>query len=319
MTRIVFGPVPSRRLGRSLGVNNIPPKHCSYSCVYCQVGRTPVTTVKRRRFYPWRTVVEEVLKALDALEGSVDYVTFVPDGEPTLDAELGREIRSVKREASVRVAVLTNSSLLHRDDVQADLLEADLVSLKIDACTREVYMRINRPHYSLDLSLVLEGIRKFAREYQGDLITETMLVKGVNDSLEELRGIAGVLRSIEPHKAYVAVPVRPPAEPWVAPPTESVVVEAHEVFSEALGRGRVELLVNPETGEFKTPEDPVGGLLSIISVHPMRLEQVREFLEKRGLDPEGTIKQLLEKGEVKIVCYGGEEFLARILNARRDR
>jgi len=156
---IAFGPVPSRRLGRSLGINNIPPKVCTYSCVYCQLGRTIKMQVERRAFYEpediLRDVQDKVEKAREAGE-SVDYLTFVPDGEPTLDINLGREIELL-RPLGIKIAVITNSSLIWREDVREALMKADWVSLKMDSVREEVWRRINRPHGSLQLTSILDG------------------------------------------------------------------------------------------------------------------------------------------------------------------
>ena len=217
--RYVFGPVRSRRLGVSLGVNNIPYKVCSYTCIYCQLGRTIRLSPERRRYSDPDRVVAEVADALEKA-GSVDYVTFVPDGEPTLDLSLGEEIERIEGELSVRVAVLTNSSLLWRDDVQRDLASASYVSLKVDAATPRVWHRIDRPHPMLSFEQVVEGLLGFSRKYSGtiEITTETMLVRGVNDEPSELGRIADLVARIEPSKAYIAVPTRPLAEPWVEPP-----------------------------------------------------------------------------------------------------
>jgi len=175
---LAFGPVPSRRLGRSLGINNIPPKTCSYSCIYCQLGRTTQHIIKRKSFYKpaeiFREVKRKVNKAISRNE-KIDYLTFVPDGEPTLDVNLGREI-SLLRQIGIPVAVLTNSSLIWREDVKEDLLKANLVSLKIDAATEALWRKINRPCKGLSLDRILDGIADFAEAFKGTLITETMLI-----------------------------------------------------------------------------------------------------------------------------------------------
>ena len=175
---IAFGPVPSRRLGRSLGINNIPPKVCTYSCVYCQVGRTLKMQVERQAFYAPQEVTQAVRDGIERAGKAsepIDYLTFVPDGEPTLDVNLGREI-ALLRSLGVPVAVISNGTLIWRDDVRADLMAADWVSLKVDATREEVWRGIDRPHGHLRLSAILEGMLEFAQVYEGDLVTETMLV-----------------------------------------------------------------------------------------------------------------------------------------------
>jgi len=216
--RYVFGPVTSRRLGRSLGVNNVPYKTCSYSCVYCQLGRTTDLTVERRSFYDWRDIVREVVEFTSRYGEVVDYVTLVPDGEPTLDANLGKVIEAVKAEVGVKVAVLTNASLLWLGEVRVDLSSADLVSVKVDAVDEVRWRRVNRPHPSLSLGRVLEGVLEFSESYGGTLISETMLVHGLNTDPESYRAIASYLSRLSPRRAYLAVPVRPPAEDYAKPP-----------------------------------------------------------------------------------------------------
>ncbi|KAA0003378.1 MAG: radical SAM protein, partial [Thermoplasmata archaeon] len=170
----VFGPVPSRRLGKSLGVNNIPVKICSYSCVYCQLGRTLEMSIERKEYYPPSKIFEEAKEKA----GNADCITFVPDGEPTLDINIGKEIELLRQ--IKKVAVLTNGSLLWREDVRHDLMNADLVSIKIDAVSEKLWKKIDRPHPELRLEKVMEGMLEFAREFKGEIITETMLIDGID-------------------------------------------------------------------------------------------------------------------------------------------
>ncbi len=177
---IAFGPVPSRRLGRSLGINNIPPKICTYSCVYCQVGKTLRMQVERGPFYEPEEIFKSVknkVKSARKKGESIDYLTFVSDGEPTLDSNLGHEIDQLKT-LGIKIAVITNGSLINRDDVRADLLKADWVSLKFDSIWKTDWRKINRPHAELELELILEGMLDFSKIFSGELVTETMLIHG---------------------------------------------------------------------------------------------------------------------------------------------
>jgi wyosine [tRNA(Phe)-imidazoG37] synthetase (radical SAM superfamily) len=211
---IAFGPVPSRRLGRSLGINNIPPKVCTFACVYCQLGRTIKMQAARRAFYEpeqvLRDVHDKVEKASEAGE-AIDYLTFVPDGEPTLDIHLGREIELL-RPLGIKIAVISNASLIGREDVRESLLEADWVSLKMDSTQEEIWRKIDRPYGALRLAPILDGALEFAHAFKGKLVTETMLVKGINDDDDQIRDVAGFLARLEPATAYLAIPTRPPAE-----------------------------------------------------------------------------------------------------------
>jgi len=313
MADIVFGPVPSRRLGRSLGINNIPPpKRCSYSCIYCQLGRTKILTTERRQFYDTRVLKRALSERLTEInEDDIDYITFVPDGEPTLDESLGEHVKVIRESLDKPIAILTNSSLISIEGVRRDLMKFDLVSIKLDAVSEEVWRKINRPHPSLNLSDILDGMRIFRREFPGKLISETMLIDGVNSERSEIKQIADELSKIDPDKAYLAIPTRPPAENWVKPVNEEKLVESYEVFSESLGRDRVELLIGYEGMEFKIGRDPVKDLLSIATIHPIRLDYIYQILSKLIHNPNELIERLVNSGEMRIVKYRGKTFLIR--------
>jgi wyosine [tRNA(Phe)-imidazoG37] synthetase (radical SAM superfamily) len=310
---IAFGPVPSRRLGRSLGINNIPPKVCTYSCVYCQLGRTIKMQVARRAFYEpedvLRDVHDKVEKAGEAGE-AIDYLTFVPDGEPTLDINLGREIELL-RPLGIKIAVISNGSLIGREDVKEDLLGADWVSLKMDSTRREIWRKIDRPYGTLRLASILDGTLKFAQAFRGELVTETMLVEGVNDDDDQIRDVAGFLARLEPATAYLAIPTRPPAEEWVQPPDEEVINRAYQVFSEKVDR--VEYLVGYEGNAFAFTGNVEEDLLSITSVHPMREDAVSEFLARAGADWT-AVRKLIEQGRLVETGYEGRKFYMRRLH-----
>lgn len=316
--RYVFGPVYSRRLGLSLGVNNIPYKLCSYACAYCQVGPTLRLTLERRRYSDPDRVVAEVEQALRE-NPRIDYVSFVPDGEPTLDTALGEELRRIA-DLGARTAVITNSSLLWLDEVRRDLSNADYVSMKLDAVSIDTWRRLNRPAPGLSLEKIISAMKTFAAEHKGGIIvvTETMLVKGVNDSLSELEALAETLAEIDPDKAYISVPTRPPAEDWVKPPSPEKIVEAYNLFRE---KGlRVELLTTPEPPPGKLAGDNiVEAVYATLAVHPLPVEAIVEAARSRGEDPEKVVSQLLGKNDVVQVRYGGRVFLARRpLSARRE-
>ena len=277
---IAFGPVPSRRLGRSLGVNNIPPKACTYSCEYCQVGRTTEMQVERCRFYDPERILHEVRNKVEKAKKAgepVDYLTFVPDGEPTLDIYLGIEIELLKS-LGFPIAVITNSSLIWRDDVRAELAKADWVSLKVDAALPETWRQVNRPYKKLQLATIQDGMLRFVRSYDGKLMTETMLVKGINDGEDHLRKVVEFLARLRPDIAYLSIPTRPPAEVWAQAPDEGVINRAYQMLSEKVER--VEYLIGYEGNAFAFTGNIEEDLLSITAVHPMREDAVSEFLGK---------------------------------------
>ncbi len=307
---LTFGPVPSRRLGRSLGINNIPPKTCSYGCVYCQVGRTTRMLTRRQAFFAPEWVlrkVREKVQRLTAAEGRLDFMTFVPDGEPTLDLNLGRTIRLLKS-LGCPVGVISNASLMADAGVRDDLAAADWVSLKVDAVADGVWRRIDRPHGKLQLTSILEGIRTFSRVFQGQLVTETMLVAGLNDDRGSLEATARFLASVGPQTAYLAVPTRPPAEEWVRPPDEESLHQAYRVFTAALPA--VELLVAFEGGDFNATDEAGAELLAITAVHPMREDAALAFLEKAGKSA-ATLEALLQRGLLTRLRYRDAWFYLR--------
>jgi wyosine [tRNA(Phe)-imidazoG37] synthetase (radical SAM superfamily) len=310
--KIAFGPVPSRRLGRSLGINNIPPKICSYSCVYCQLGRTLTMRADRGAFYEperiFRDVEEKVREVLRRGE-AVDYLTFVPDGEPTLDLRLGEEI-TLLRKLGLKIAVITNSSLIWEPGVRKDLLLADWVSLKVDAVSPDIWRKINRPHGGLSQERMWEGLSEFAGTFKGELATETMLVQGFNDRPDEIEKISGFIAGLKPKKSYLSVPIRPPAEKRVHPPDEPSLNLAHQIFSEK--SVDTELLIGYEGNAFAYTGNVEEDLLSIMSVHPMREDAVNEFLKKAKADPT-TAKRLVKEGKLVDTQYKDRIFYIRKL------
>ena len=315
---IAFGPVPSRRLGRSLGINNIPPKICTYACVYCQLGRTLKMQVERQAFYEpeevFSVVRDKVTSARDQDE-AIDYLSFVPDGEPTLDLNLGVEI-SALRELGIRIAVISNASLIWREDVRADLLAADWVSLKVDAVRLPTWRQIDRPHGSLTPHAILEGIRTFADDFTGDFVTETMLVEGVNDNEDDLVEIAEFLGEIQPAIAYLSIPTRPPAEDWVRAADEESINLAYQLVGNKVNQ--VELLLGYEGNAFSSTGDAEEDILSITAVHPMREDALRHLLTKAGSSWD-LVAKLIQQGTLVELHHLGKRFYLRRIHAHGDK
>lgn len=306
----VFGPIPSRRLGRSLGVNNIPHKVCSYACVYCQVGRTSIKDIERREFFKPAEIVKEVGDKIVKLTGAnerIDYISIVPDGEPTLDINLGLLIEMLKL-FEFKVAVFTNSSLLWRQDVKTDLSKADLVSIKIDTVDEETWWRINRPKSKLNLELVLDGINDFSRDFKNKIITETMLIKGINDSKYLIEETAEFISQLRVEKSYLAAPVRPPAENNVKPASLTTMDFALKTFGE--NNIDVESLTLDTAIDFSHTDNFEEELLSITSVHPMNRDAVSRLLKKSNLSW-SVISKLLNQNKLIEVEYNGEKYYQR--------
>jgi wyosine [tRNA(Phe)-imidazoG37] synthetase (radical SAM superfamily)/CO dehydrogenase nickel-insertion accessory protein CooC1 len=308
---IAFGPVRSRRLGWSLGINNVPPKTCTYSCVYCQVGATDRARLEREAYFDTDVVVAAVRERLAECRAAgqpIDYATFVPDGEPTLDLHLGDEIRGVAA-LGLKVAVLTNGSLLWRDDVRSALVAADWVSVKVDSVDEASWREVNRPIGNLRLATIIDGMRSFAVEYHGDLVTETMLVAGLNDDAAAVERTASFVSSLEPSRAYISIPTRPPAEPWVRPPAEDVASRAADIFrTYDIPTSSLVEEIDESEAPFAVAGDPAQGLLGIVAVHPMTESAARDYLARAGADW-SLARRLLDDGLIQTVRHGGATYL----------
>ncbi|MBN1272697.1 MAG: radical SAM protein [Candidatus Aminicenantes bacterium] len=212
----VYGPVPSRRLGYSLGVDILPFKTCTLDCVYCQLGPTTNLTAERKKFMDCLPILEQIRDSIDSKK-RIDYITFSGSGEPTLNTELKKCIRHIKSFTDIPVAVLTNATLLGRASVRKALIEADLVVPSLDAAEQSVFEKTNRPHPSLRIKEIILGLEKFREIFKGKIWLEVMLVKGFNDSPEHVKKLKEAVEKICPDKVQLNTVVRPPAEETARP------------------------------------------------------------------------------------------------------
>ena len=296
-----YGPVPSRRFGRSVGVSPIPEKTCSYSCVYCQLGRTKTLTTKRHSFFPKEAVFADIEKVVRANEGKIDYITFVGDGEPTLSLDLGALIHECKQSFPYKVAVITNGSLLWMEDVRQDLREADVVNITMTTSDPDTFKRMHRPHGSIRFEQVWQGIQQFAAEFKGQIWAEIMLVDMVNTDTEAMKGLKNLMDGVQPDRTYVMAPTRPPAEPWVHMPQPEIILQALALF----GGENVTQLEEGSFGlnEFHSAEEAIS---EICRRHPLRIAQARTieaYFAKRTLD------RLVTSGKFKIVSFQNSKYV----------
>jgi wyosine [tRNA(Phe)-imidazoG37] synthetase (radical SAM superfamily) len=307
---ITFGPVPSRRLGSSLGINHIPPKYCPYSCVYCQVGRTTHMEVKRREFYPLEQILGEVdhkISQCSQAGTGIDYLTLVPDGEPALDVHLGELIQALKR-FGIPVAVISNASLIDRQDVQDELSYADWVSLKVDTLDERLWRNINRPHRRLSFLRILDGMLAFRKQYQGELVTESMLLGDLNDGKNAIRQLCDFLLELQPFKSYLSIPTRPPAERSVSSPSPQALQEVLQVCADRISF--IDVLFDTEIGQFVSTGNLVDDILSITAVHPLREEALRQMVTQAGKDWQ-VVEDLLTEERIAGISYRNERFYLR--------
>lgn len=304
--QLVFGPVPSRRLGQSLGIDTIPLKTCNWNCVYCQLGRSVPLVNQRCDYFLPETILAEVQAALFARPpGTIDWITFVGSGEPTLHARLGLLIRQVKALTDRPVAVITNGSQLYLPEVRKELSAADAVLPTLDAGTPQLYRKINRPHPDLTFERLVNGLIAFRQMYHGQLWIEVMLVRGLNDGEQALNDIAGVLRQIEPDQVHINLPIRPPAETWVQLPDDEGVMRATAILGNSAHV--VQSIEGPF--DFGDGEHLADAIVGIITRHPLREEELRRALAKW---PPGQVEEALTElaasGRAQLIERYGTRF-----------
>ena len=302
----VFGPVPSRRLGQSLGIDTIPLKTCNWNCVYCQLGRSVPLTNKRREYVPVNDILAEAEQVLKAhKDGEIDWVTFVGSGEPTLHSRLGELIRGVKNMTALPVAVITNGSLLYLPEVRQELSAADAILPTLDAGTAELYRKINRPHPQITFERLVDGLAAFRGEYQAKLWVEVMLVRGLNDSLQAIEDIAKILERVKPDAVHINLPTRPPSETWVQPPDEEGLMRAMSIL------GNIAKVVHPAEGGFDLSgyDNIMDAVIGIITRHPMREEDLLKTLERWAPgEVNATLGDLEKSGRAQVVERYGIRF-----------
>jgi wyosine [tRNA(Phe)-imidazoG37] synthetase (radical SAM superfamily) len=302
----VYGPVPSRRLGQSLGIDPVPLKTCNWNCVYCQLGRTKPFVTERKYFFENEEILSQVREVMASHQpGEIDWVTFVGSGETTLHAGLGEMIREVQCMTDLPVAVITNGSLLYLPEVREALKTADAVLPSLDAGNADLYRRINRPHPELTFERLVNGLKDFRAIYKNQLWVEVMLVHGLNDSEDELEEIAALLEAIKPDEVHVVKPDRPPVEPWVKPPDDEALLRSHAIL------GQVARLIHPAMGtfDFSSEDDLVDAIVSIITRHPMQETELTEALSHwSSRDVHKTLKTLAESGRAQVVKRYGVRF-----------
>ncbi len=308
-----FGPVPSRRLGNSLGINNLSVKICTYSCTYCRIGNLKRTKNRRCAFFSPQDIfadIQDLIIKIKENNGEIDYLTFVANGEPTLDQNLGR-ILDLIRFFNVKLAVITNGSLLYKPEVRDDLCKADWVSVKIDSVDEKIWQKINRPHHHLNLQMIMDGQLRFADDFKGCLNTETMLVEGINTSSTSVQQTADFISRLKPAHAYISVPIRPPVDENVVQPTEETVNRVYQIFQDRIKN--VECLLDYENISFGTTGDVEKGLLNILAVHPMRIDALIKYLHKSNCDW-SMVEKLMARRQIVRIQYQGNLFYLRQMN-----
>jgi len=305
----LFGPVPSRRLGLSLGVDLVPPKTCTFDCLYCEVGRTTHLT-RRRQPYRVQEIIRELEDYLANPPSALDYVTMAGSGEPTLNLGLGEIIAAVKRLTDTPVTVLTNGSLFYLPEVRAEVADADVILPSLDAGREETFRRINRPHPGLSLDLVVSGLKALRREYAGQIWLEIMVLKDLNDREEELSALRGLLRELAPDRVQLNTAVRPVADRAA----RSLTQEEMEAVARFLGAG-IEVAaasrqVSPERLGLKDRD-----LLEMLARRPMTAGDLAQALGLSLAQVRERLGRLLKSGLVSRDVHREQDFYRSLVTS----
>lgn len=304
--KYVFGPVFSRRLGLSLGIDPIPMKTCNWNCVYCQLGRTVPLTNERKDYFPPQEILQELRKVLSAKPApQIDWISIVGSGEPLLMASLGWLIHEIKKLTSIPVALITNGSLFYLPEVRREVLEADVVMPSVDAGSPEIYKKINRPHPQITFTRFVDGLVSLRQEYCGRLWPEVMLLKGMNDNEQAIKDIAQVLKKIQPDLVYINTPVRPPAEMAVGSPDEQTLQDAVKLI------GQAATIAYPVSNAHSARHDKiaVADIIDMVCRHPLSEKELDELLTTNTPDKKKQVLGDLRKNKlVKIVKRNGVGF-----------
>ena len=305
--KYIFGPVSSKRLGQSLGVDLLPPKSCSWNCVYCQLGNTKTFVTKREEFFPREEILEEIKEAL-AANTSLDWITFVGSGETMLYKGIGWLIGEVKKLTTTPVAVITNGSLLYLPEVREELLQADAVLPSLNAGSETLHLQIDRPAAGLTFRQHVDGLVAFRKEYKGRLWIEVMLLGGINDSDEALHDLAAVLKEIYPDMVHLVLPTRPAPEQKVHIPSEEPIEQAIAILS------TVATVVHPVKGtmDLRSAPDLLHAITAIISRHPVQQRELQKAIADCFPGENDKVCQVMQDmlatGRFKLVEHEGEPY-----------
>jgi wyosine [tRNA(Phe)-imidazoG37] synthetase (radical SAM superfamily) len=299
-----YGPVPSRRLGFSLGVDLTPKKTCSFNCIYCQLQIVAKPRIKRSFFIDLQKFKDEFRSVLSK-NPKIDYITLSGSGEPTLHKDLGKIIKTIKEISDYQypVAVITNASLLQRKKVRDELKEADLIIPSLDAPTAEIFKKINRPHPKINFYKIKKGCIKLRREFKGKIWLEIMLIKGVNDSLDSAHKFRKVIKRIKPDRVQLNLPVRPSAEEDLVPDLKQV-----ERIIEIIGQDIEVVAAFPKNRKLKQANIREEEVLNYLRRRPATIDDLSSFL---GINISELLKyltQLKDKKKVKVKMKEGIKY-----------
>ena len=311
----VFGPVPSRRLGMSLGIDLVPHKICNYDCIFCEIGITKKTVTQRKEYVKKETIIKELDDFLKSYNGKIDHITLTGEGETTLNSGLGEIIKEIKMKYHYPVAVLTHSGNIFDKKVREEISLADVICPSLDAATQEVFEKVNKPHNSIKIENVIEGLIKLREEFKNKILLEVLLVKGINDSYEEITNIGKACSLIKPDMVQINSVDRPGAYPQAIPLSSEELQKAKEIISKYYPK--VEVLSrhyqNPEP--IKKPiEEIEKDILSMMRRRPLT---ILDIVISEGIDffkAKEIILNLLSESKIEEVNLNGTKFYRILKN-----
>lgn len=306
----LFGPVNSRRLGLSQGIDLVPPKICNFNCIYCEIGLTSRLTCERREYIPTADILDEIDASFepDGAGPAADVFTITGSGEPTLHRGIGSVIRYLKTLTDKPVAVLTNGSLLHLKEVQHDLMEADIVIPSLDAARPASFRKVNRPAAGIDLDVLIRGLAAFRRGFMGHLWLEILLVCGINDSRQDIVALKNAIKEIDPERIQLNTVARPPLESFAAPVPEKRMAEAAALLADGFA-GKVETLFRFSGGTKENFRPAARAeIIQMLKRRPCTALDVCEALNLEQGPVNDILTQLEQTGQVRMVVHNGKAY-----------
>jgi wyosine [tRNA(Phe)-imidazoG37] synthetase (radical SAM superfamily) len=296
----LYGPVPSRRLGRSLGIDLVPHKICTYDCIYCQIGKTTDKVLVRKEYAPVRQILEEVESFLKDGTPAIDHLSLSGSGEPTLHSQIRSVIEGIKTITSIPVAVITNGSLLYEEEVRQDLLRADVVLPSLDAISPEIFRKINRPRPRFSIEKVIEGLIEFRKVYKGRVWLEILFCKGVNNAEGELLKMKKAIELIQPDRIHLNTVVRPPSEKWVASLNQEEMEEIKAFFGE-----RASIISEFDRHPSSIIErDMKEEILAILKRRPLSLSDLSKGMGIPQNELDQYLEPLTREGKIQTQIFG---------------
>ncbi len=297
----IFGPVPSRRLGLSLGVDLVPFKTCTYDCIYCQLGRTTNKTLECKEFFPVSNILTQLKKRLST--SNPDVITFSGSGEPTLYSKIDLIISGIKEITDLKIAILTNGSLFWNKEIRKKVLGADIILPTITTVFEETYKLIHRPHPGLQVSSLIEGLLRLRDEYNGKIFLEFFVLRGINDKEKELKAIKDVVDKIAPEKIQINTVARPPSEKKAEPMEYKELIE----ICKFLGKNAEVIAYKPREAS-KFLEDKALYVLEMIKRRPVTEKDISEAIEIEKEELQSILKGLMIKGMISKYKHLGNTY-----------